>query len=100
MKRNTHLDRTRNTPRYISKYHDAQYNQIQGANDDDKQGNKLVGNSTFPVKELSRTITNNMMNLMSNFMNRPVLPVHPFQQHAMNIPIMSTFPVPNYYNFK
>ena len=100
MKKNTHLDRTRNTPRYVSKHHDAQCNQIQGANDDDKQGNKLVGNSAFPVKELSETITNNMMILMSNFMNRPVLPVHLCQQHAMNIPIMSTFPVPNYYNFK
>ena len=64
MKRNTHLNGTRNTPRYVSKHHDAQYNQMQGANDDDKQGNKLVGNSTFPVKELSETITNNMMNLM------------------------------------
>ena len=70
------------------------------ANNDDKQGNKLKENSAFPVKKLSETITNNMMNLMSNFMNKPVLPVHPFHQQVMNTPMINTFPVPNYYNLK
>ena len=47
MKRTTHLDGTRNTSRYVTKHHRAQYNQIQRANNDDKQVNKLVENATY-----------------------------------------------------